>query len=100
MKYPFGGGGVVGTGTKGVTVVTPGVVTVGKVTVTGGVLTVTGPPIGVLLTLTVNEHEAVRLTASVAVQVTVVTPSGKVDPAAGVQDEVTPAQLSETVGAG
>ena len=51
-------------------------------------------------TVTVNEHVAVLPLASVAVQVTVVVPTGKVDPDAGEQTTVTPGQLSEAVGAG
>mgnify|MGYP007130783405 CR=1 FL=1 len=38
--------------------------------------------------------------ASFAVHETVVTPTGKLDPEAGVQEVVTPEQLSEAVGAG
>ena len=52
----------------------------------------------VSLTVTVNEHEAVLLDVSVAVQLTVVVPFGKVLPDAGVQDVVTPGQLSLNVG--
>ena len=51
-------------------------------------------------TVTVKEHVAVFPTASVAVHVTVVVPSGKTDPEAGTQTVVVPGQLSETVGAG
>ena len=46
------------------------------------------------LTVTVNEHEAVLLDVSVAVQLTVVVPFGNVLPEAGVQVVVTPGQLS------
>lgn len=38
--------------------------------------------------------------ASVAVQVTVVVPGGKVEPEAGLQIMLTPVQLPEVVGAG
>ena len=38
--------------------------------------------------------------ASVAVQVTVVVPTGNIEPLGGVHTEVTPGQLSDTVGAG
>ena len=41
---------------------------------------------------------AVLPEASVAVQVTVVVPTGKTEPEAGVQDVVTPGQLSDAVG--
>ena len=47
-----------------------------------------------------NEQVAVRLAASVAVQVTVVVPTGKLDPEVGEQLVITPKQLSEAVGAG
>jgi hypothetical protein len=53
-----------------------------------------------VMTVTVNEQLAVRADASVAVQLTVVVPSGKVEPEAGVQLVVTPGQLSVAVGAG
>ena len=49
--------------------------------------------------MTVNEHEAVLPEASVAVQVTVVVPTGKADPEGGTQTTVTPGQLSDAVGA-
>ncbi len=49
-------------------------------------------------TVTVNEHEPVFDDASVAVQVTMVTPTGKVDPVAGTHTTVAPGQLSEAVG--
>ena len=42
----------------------------------------------------------VLLDASVAVQVTVVVPTGKHDPDGGLQTTVTPGQLSLAVGAG
>jgi hypothetical protein len=46
------------------------------------------------LTVTVNEQDAVLLPESVAVQVTVVTPVGKVDPDAGLHTtEGVPRQL-------
>lgn len=50
------------------------------------------------LTVTVKEQVAVLLEASVAVQVTVVTPLWKVDPEAGKQVAVAPGQLSVGVG--
>ena len=53
-----------------------------------------------VMTVTVKEQLAVRLEASVAVQVTVVVPSGNVVPEAGTQAVVTPGQLSFAVGAG
>ena len=52
----------------------------------------------VSLTVTVNEHEAVLLEASVAVYVTVVTPSGKTLPGLCELVSVTLGQLSVTVG--
>jgi hypothetical protein len=51
------------------------------------------------LTVTVNEQLAVRLLASVAVQLTVVTPFGKAVPEGGVQTTPTPGQLSLAVAA-
>ena len=53
----------------------------------------------VAVTITLNEQLAVLPDASVAVQVTVVVPCAKAEPLAGVQLEVTPEQLSLTVGA-
>lgn len=53
-----------------------------------------------LNTVTVKLQVAVLPDASVAVQVTVVTPTGSTDPDAGSQDVVTPGQLSEAVGGG
>jgi hypothetical protein len=50
-----------------------------------------------LKTLTVNEQVAVLPDISVAVQVTVVVPNGKVDPEAGEQATVTIGQLSVAV---
>lgn len=50
------------------------------------------------LTVTWNEQVAVLLRASVAVQLTVVTPTLKLVAEGGVQATVTPGQLSETVG--
>ena len=44
---------------------------------------------GALLTVTVNEHELERFRASVAVQFTVVAPSGNIDPDEGVHATVT-----------
>jgi hypothetical protein len=52
------------------------------------------------ITCTVKEQVAVLPDASVAVQLTVVVPSGKQVPDAGVQETVTPGQLSFAVGAG
>src|SRR5438876_251645 len=52
-----------------------------------------------VVTVTVNEHELVLPVASVAVQFTVVAPAAKVEPDAGTQLELTPGQLSVTVGA-
>ena len=51
-------------------------------------------------TLTVNVQAPCSRTASVAVQVTVVVPTGNVDPLAGRQAAVTPGQLSFAVGGG
>ena len=54
----------------------------------------------VSLTVTVNEQVPELFAASLTVQLTVVTPFGKVDPDGGVQDGVpTPGQLSVAVGA-
>jgi len=50
------------------------------------------------LTVTVNEQVAVLFDASVAVQVTVVVPTGKQDPEAGAQVTVAPGQLSPGAG--
>ena len=52
----------------------------------------------VSLTVTVNEQEAVLPELSVAVQVTVLVPSGKVEPEAGTQLTVAPGQLSVAAG--
>ena len=52
------------------------------------------------MTLNVNEQVAEFPELSKAVQVTVVTPTGKVDPEGGVQATVMPEQLSLAVGAG
>ena len=49
-------------------------------------------------TVTVNEQVAVLDDVSVAVQVTVVVPTGKVDPEAGEQLAVAPGQLSFATG--
>ena len=49
-------------------------------------------------TVTVNEQLPVFAEASVAVHVTVVTPTGNVDPDAGRQLAVAPGQLSVGVG--
>ncbi len=54
----------------------------------------------VSVTVTVNEQVAVLFDASRAVQVTVVTPTLKLDPEAGTHVTVAPGQLSVTVGAG
>jgi hypothetical protein len=52
-------------------------------------------------TVTVNEQEAVLFDVSLTLQVTVVVPTGKVEPEAGEQTGVpTFGQLSLTVGAG
>jgi len=48
----------------------------------------------VSLTVTVNEQVAVLPAASVAVAVTVVVPTGNVDPDGGVATTVSPGQLS------
>jgi hypothetical protein len=50
--------------------------------------------------VTVKEQLAVNPTASVAVQLTVVTPRLKLEPDGGEQTAVTPGQLSEAVGGG
>jgi hypothetical protein len=50
--------------------------------------------------VTVNEQVAVLPVASVAVQVTVVVPTGSGDPDGGTHTVVTPGQLSDAVGAG
>ncbi len=50
------------------------------------------------VTVTVKVQEAVLLDASVAVQVTVVVPTGKQVPDAGTQEAVAPRQLSVGVG--
>ena len=50
-------------------------------------------------TVTVKEQLLALPELSVAVQLTVVVPTGKVVPEAGVQKERTPVQLSEMVGA-
>ena len=44
--------------------------------------------------MTVNVHEAVLPEVSIAVHVTEVVPTGKIDPEAGLQTTVTPGQLS------
>lgn len=53
-----------------------------------------------LKTVTVKLHIAVLFAASFAVQVTVLTPGGKLEPLGGEQLEVTVKQLSETTGDG
>jgi hypothetical protein len=50
--------------------------------------------------VTLNEQDAVLPLASVAVQVTVVVPTGTIEPDGSTQAKVTPGQLSETVGSG
>ena len=54
-----------------------------------------GPP-----TLTRNEQPDLFPTTSVAIQVTVVTPSGKLVPEAGEHTTITPGVLSVTAGGG
>ena len=49
-------------------------------------------------TVIVNVHVPVFADASVAVHVTVVVPTGKVEPDAGMQLTVAPGQLSDVVG--
>jgi len=51
---------------------------------------------------TVNENEQVAVlpAVSVAVHVTVVDPTGKHEPAGGLQTTTTPGQLSDAVGGG
>jgi hypothetical protein len=51
-------------------------------------------------TATVKEQAVVLLTPSLAVQLTVVAPTAKVEPEGGVQLAVTPGQLSVAAGAG
>ena len=51
-------------------------------------------------TVTVKLHVAMLPDASVALQVTVVVPTGKQDPDGGMHDVVTPGQLSLAVGGG
>src|SRR5215475_8797029 len=51
-------------------------------------------------TVTLKLQEAVAPPESVAVQLTVVTPSGKAEPEGGLQTTVTPGQLSVTAGSG
>jgi len=53
-----------------------------------------------LNTLTVKLQDAVFPEASVAMQVTVVVPTGKTEPEGGLQTTVTPGQLSVAVGGG
>jgi len=55
----------------------------------------TGPSVS--LTVTLNVQEALLPAASVAVQVTVVVPTGKNDPEGGLQFATTPGQLSLAV---
>jgi hypothetical protein len=51
-------------------------------------------------TVTVNTHPVVFPDASFAVQLTGVVPRAKTEPDGGLQEEVTPGQLSVAVGAG
>ena len=53
-----------------------------------------------LNTVTVKLQVAVLPDVSVAVQVTVVVPTGKIEPLGGLHPEVTPGQLSAAVGGG
>ena len=50
--------------------------------------------------VTVKVQDDVFPDVSVAVQVTVVVPNGKHDPDGGLHEDVTPGQLSVTVGGG
>ena len=50
--------------------------------------------------MNVQVASALKPDVSIAVHVTVVVPSGNVDPDGGTHATVTPGQLSETVGAG
>ena len=50
--------------------------------------------------VTVKVQDAVLPDVSVAVQVTVVVPNGKHDPDGGLHEDMTPGQLSVTVGGG
>ena len=52
------------------------------------------------LTVTVKPHEPLLFAESVASHLTVVAPTGKLDPAGGEQVIVTPAGLPPSVGAG
>jgi hypothetical protein len=52
----------------------------------------------VSLTVTEKEHVAVFIDASVVVHVTVVVPTGKVEPEAGTHAAVAPGQLSVAAG--
>lgn len=65
--------------------------------ISAGQMMVGGAP---SMTVTLNEQVLVFPAASVAVQVTVVVPTGKNEPDAGVQEDVRPGQLSVTVGSG
>jgi hypothetical protein len=51
-------------------------------------------------TVTVKLHDAMLPLVSVAVQLTVVVPTGKVEPEAGLHTTVVPGQLSLVVGGG
>ena len=67
-------------------------VVLGTVTFAGQVIVHAG------CTVIVKVHEPVFAAASVAVHVTVVVPTAKLDPDAGTQTTVAPGQLSEAVG--
>ena len=70
-------------------------VTIGlQLEISEGQLPITGDS----LIVTLNEHDDVRLAASVAVQVTTVVPVEKELPLSGTQFTIAPAQLSVTVG--
>jgi hypothetical protein len=62
----------------------------------GGQVIVNGGP----ATVTVNVHDDELFDESVAVQVTVVTPSGNIDPEAGAQTTVGWEHASVAIGAG
>jgi len=102
MKHEPGGGAQAtvapqGSVTAGVVkVAMPQLAPVGIMTATGLWVAITGGCIS--FTVTVKEHVALLLEESVAVQVTVVTPCGKVLPEGGEQVAViVPSQLSFAV---
>jgi hypothetical protein len=66
---------------------------------THGFSPASNPPFDSRSTVTVKLHVAALVDASVAVQVTVVTPTGKVVPEAGVHETVVEEQVSEAEGA-